>query len=333
MQVAVLGAGSFGSAIAGLLAGKGLGVRLWAREAEVRDSIRLHRENRRFLPGVVLPVGIEPTGSLEEALRGAELVVGAIPSQVAGEVYRSAAPFLPQGAPIVTVSKGIEDGSLLLPTEVIEGVLPEPFHPYLAALSGPSFAREVALGKPTVVTVAASWERIALRVQEAFTTPTFRCYTSSDLIGVQLGGALKNVMAVGCGILEGLGGGYNPRAALITRGLAEMTRIAVARGGDARTLAGLSGLGDLVLTCTGDLSRNRTVGMELGKGRKLQEILEELGHVAEGVQTTRSAWQLAQKLGVEAPITEQVYRILYEGQDPRRAIEELMGREPKAELR
>lgn len=333
MRVAILGAGSFGTAIAWLLAGKGMRVRLWAREPEVQESINDRNENTRFLPGIALPAGVRAFASMEEVLEDAELIVGATPSQVAREVYARAALFLPEGAPIVTISKGIEDKSLLLPTEVMASVLPERFHPCLAALSGPSFAREVAMGVPTVVTVAADDEEMALRVQAAFTAPTFRCYTTSDWVGVQLGGALKNVMALGSGILEGLGGGHNARAALITRGLAEMVRLAVARGADPRTLTGLAGLGDLVLTCTGDLSRNRTVGMELGKGRKLPEILERLGHVAEGVQTTRSAWELAGKLGVDAPITEQVHRILYEGQDPRRAIAELMSREPKPEFR
>lgn len=333
MRAAIIGAGSFGTALARVLGSKGFSVRIWGREEEVRAAIAERHENTRFLPGVRLPETVVPAESPERAVDGAELVLAATPSHVARLVFGPLAEVIPPETPIVTISKGIEEESLLLPTEVLESVLPERLHPYLAALSGPSFAKEVAEEKPTLVTIASKWDRTARLVQEAFSSPYFRPYSSTDVVGVQLGGALKNVLAIGAGIIEGLDGGYNARAALITRGLAEMVRLATARGAEARTLAGLSGVGDLVLTCTGSLSRNRTVGFELGKGRKLQEILASLGHVAEGVKTARSAWEMAQQLGVEVPITEQVYRILYEDKDPRDAARELMTRTLKPEFR
>lgn len=332
MRVAVIGGGTFGTSLAYLLGQKGFDVRVQAREPHLAAAIRDQKENPRYLPGIRLPDTVTGTTSFEEALEGAELVVGATPSHAARAVFSTALPYLPRDVPIVTVSKGIEEGTLLTPTEVLEDVLPEHYHPWLAVLSGPSFAKELVKGAPTAVTVAAHWDRIARRVQSAFVSQTFRAYTSSDVVGVQLGAALKNVMAIGSGISDGLGFGHNARAALITRGLAEMSRLAMARGASPLTLGGLSGLGDLVLTCTGDLSRNRTVGLELGKGRKLDEILTSLGQVAEGVKTARSARDLAARTGVEAPITEQVYAILYEGKDPRQAVSELMMREPKPEI-
>lgn len=333
MRTAIIGAGSFGTALARLLGQKGYSVRIWGREADVREAIAVRHENPRFLPGILLPETVVPVEDPAEAVRDAELVVAATPSHVARQVFGPLAPHLPPETPIVTISKGIEEETFLLPTEVLESVLPERYHPYLAALSGPSFAREVAEEKPTAVTIASKWDRTAQFVQEAFSTSYFRPYTSTDVVGVQLGGALKNVLAIAAGIIEGLEAGLNARAALITRGLAEMVRLATARGASARTLSGLSGMGDLVLTCTGDLSRNRTVGIELGRGRKLGDILASLGHVAEGVKTARSAWEMAQKLGVEVPITEQVYRILYEGKDPRDAARDLMARTLKPEFR
>ncbi len=331
MRVAVIGAGAFGTSLSWVLGGRGHDVWLWAREADVVRDVNSGHENRRFLAGTTLPPTVRATSDLEEAFRGAELVVSATPSHAARQVFTQANGFIPVGVPIVAVSKGIEEETLLVPTEVLESVLPERYHPYLAVLSGPSFAREIVKGTPTVVTAAANWSRLAKKVQDAFTAPTFRCYTTSDVIGVQLGAALKNVMAIGSGAIDGLGYGHNARAALITRGLAEITRIAVARGSNPLTLAGLAGLGDLVLTCTGDLSRNRTLGLELGSGRKLEEALSHLSGIAEGVKTARSARDLARQLGVEAPITEQVYLVLYEGKDPRQAVAELMMREPKPE--
>lgn len=332
MRVAVIGAGAYGTSLAWVLGGKGYDVVLWAREADVVEDVNAHHENRRYLPGTVLPPTVKASARLEEALWEADLVVSATPSHAARQVFGQADGAIPVGVPIVAVSKGIEEETLLVPTEVLESVLPERYHPYLAVLSGPSFAKEIVRGTPTVVTAAANWTRLAKKVQDAFTAPTFRCYTSNDEMGVQLGAALKNVMAIGSGAIDGLGYGHNARAALITRGLAEMTRIAVARGGNPLTLAGLSGLGDLVLTCTGDLSRNRTLGLELGRGKGLEAAIASLAGIAEGVKTARSARDLARRLGVEAPIIEQVYLALYEGKDPTRAVADLMGREPKAEF-
>jgi glycerol-3-phosphate dehydrogenase (NAD(P)+) len=217
-------------------------------------------------------------------------------------------------------------------TEVLEDALPEPFHPYIAVLSGPSFAKELAMKMPTVVTIASHWDKVALRCQKAFQTDYFRSYTSTDVVGVQYGGALKNVIAIAAGIADGLGFGHNARAAIITRGLAEISRVAVRRGANPLTLSGLSGMGDLVLTCTGELSRNRTVGIALGKGRKLEEILQEMKQVAEGVKTAQAARDLSEKTGVELPICQQVFAITYQGKNPRQATVELMGRQPRAEL-
>ncbi len=332
MRAAVIGAGSFGTSLASVLGGKGIEVRLWGRDPSLVQALAERHENPKYLPGMRLPATIRGTTSLAEALDGVELVVAATPSHAAREVFKEADGMVPVGVPIVTASKGIEEGTLLVPTEVLESVLPEKYHPYLAVLSGPSFAKEIVAGFPTAVTVAASWTRIARRAQEAFTAPTFRCYTSNDVVGVQLGAALKNVMAIGSGIIDGLGLGHNARAALVTRGLAEMTRLAVARGGSPVTLSGLAGLGDLALTCYGELSRNRTVGVELGKGRKLPEILAGLKQVAEGVKTARSAKDLAERLGVDAPITQEVYCVLHEGKDPKQAAVALMTRAPKAEF-
>lgn len=331
MRAAILGGGSFGTALAFLLGGKGE-VRVWTREEDAAREIREGHTNARYLPGIRVPDTVTALTELAEALEGADLVVVATPSHTIREVIDAAAPHLPAGTPIVSAAKGIEEGTLLTPTEVMESVLPEHFHPYLGVLSGPSFAKEIVRGAPTAVTAAASWSRVARRVQETFSCPTFRCYTSSDVIGVQLGAALKNVMAIGAGIVDGLNFGQNARAALITRGLAEMTRLAVHRGGNPVTLYGLAGLGDLVLTCTGDLSRNRTVGLELGRGKKLPEILKALGQVAEGVKTARSAHDMARKEGVDAPITEQVHAILHHGKDPHLAVTELMTRHLKPEF-
>jgi glycerol-3-phosphate dehydrogenase (NAD(P)+) len=260
------------------------------------------------------------------------MVVMASPSHAARDVARQICPLLPANVPIVTVAKGIENGTLLTVTEVLEDVLPIERHPYLAALSGPSFAHEVAQRQPTLVTVASVWERLAREVQRAFATDTFRVYTSTDVIGVQYGGALKNVVAIAAGCVDGLGFGLNTRAALITRGLAEISRAAVRRGGNPMTLSGLAGMGDLVLTCTGELSRNRQVGLALGRGERLADVLRDRRSVAEGVKTALSACQLADKLGIEMPIAREVYRILYEEKPARRAVVDLMSRELKPEL-
>jgi glycerol-3-phosphate dehydrogenase (NAD(P)+) len=331
VRATVLGSGSFGTALANVLGSKFESVRLWGREPAVQEAINARHENPAYLPGIPVRPNVYATLDLEEALAASELVCVAIPSQATREVLGRARGLLPVHAPLMTVAKGIENGTLLTMTEVMEDCLPEAFHPWLAVLSGPSFAREMAAGAPTVVTIAAHWERVAKQCQAAFNTETFRTYTSRDVVGVQMGGALKNVIALAAGMCDGLGLGNNARAALITRGLAEISRIAVRRGGNPLTLSGLSGLGDLVLTCTGDLSRNRQVGMALGRGQSLADILKDMKQVAEGVKTATSARDLAVKTGVELPICQQVYAILHEGKSTRAAIVELMTRPARAE--
>jgi len=332
MRVGVVGAGAFGTALSSLLAGREHTVSLWAFEAEVSRAINERHENPAYLPGIALPPSLRATSELEEAVSGAELVLLAVPSHVSRDIARRLLPVLPANIPIVTVAKGIENETLLTMTEVLEDVLPVERHPYLAVLSGPSFAHEVAERLPTAVTVASLWERLAREVQQTFSTERFRVYTSTDVVGVQFGGALKNVVAIGAGCAEGLGFGLNTRAALITRGLAEITRAAVRRGANPMTLSGLSGMGDLVLTCTGALSRNREVGLALGRGERLEEVLGGKRSVAEGVKTAVSACQLADRLGIELPISREVYRILYEGKPARQAVVDLMTRELKPEL-
>ena len=332
MQVCVIGSGSFGTALANTLAVNAERVHMWAREPDLVEAINARHENPTYLPGIPLAPHVRATNDLGEALAGAGLVVLATPSHVTREVVARAQPHLPRGVPIVTVAKGIENDTLLTMTEVLEDALPEEFHPYLAVLSGPSFAKELAQRRPTVVTIASAWDKVAVRCQKVFQTDVFRTYTSNDVVGVQYGGALKNVIAIAAGIADGMDLGNNARAALITRGLAEISRMAVRKGGNPLTLSGLSGMGDLVLTCTGELSRNRTVGLHLGKGRPLQEVLGDMRQVAEGVKTARSAEDLSHKLGVELPICHQVFAIAYEGKDPRKAMVELMARQPKPEL-
>jgi glycerol-3-phosphate dehydrogenase (NAD(P)+) len=331
MRAAVIGSGSFGTALANTLAARCTEVRTWAREPAVVEAINVRRENSAYLPGIPISSKVRATTSMGEALPGAELVVVATPSHATREVMRGAVEHLPEHVPLVTVSKGIENETLLTMTKLLEDCLPEQFHPSIAILSGPSFAKEMAAGMPTVVTVASRFEKVAQKVQSALQTESFRTYTSTDVIGVELGGALKNVIAIAAGISDGLGFGLNARSALITRGLAEISRIAVRMGANPLTLMGLSGLGDLVLTCTGDLSRNRRVGIELGKGRNLEDILAGMNQVAEGVKTARSARDLSRRVGVELPICDQVFAIMYEGKEPRRAVVELMTRAPKAE--
>jgi glycerol-3-phosphate dehydrogenase (NAD(P)+) len=332
MRATVIGSGSFGTALANVLAQSHEEVRLWGRDEGLIAAVNERHENPTYLPGIPLAKNIRATASLEEALRESGMVVSATPSQATRDVMKRALPFLPHRVPLVTVSKGIENDTLMTMTELLEDCLPDDFHPYIAVLSGPSFARELAMRMPTVVTIAAHWERIAQRCQKALTTETFRSYTSKDVVGVQMGGALKNVIAIAAGIADGLGFGHNARAAIITRGLAEISRVAVRLGANPLTLSGLSGMGDLVLTCTGELSRNRRVGLELGKGRSLEDILRDMKQVAEGVKTAVSARDLSRKTGVELPICEQVYCITHEGKSARQAVVELMTRQPKAEL-
>jgi glycerol-3-phosphate dehydrogenase (NAD(P)+) len=332
MRSSVIGSGSFGTALANTLAVNCEEVRIWGRDAALAESINTRHENPTYLPGIPLSQRVRATLSLEEALAGAELVLLATPSHATRDIVSKALSYLPRHVPIVTVAKGIENETLLTMTELLEDCLPEEFHPYIAVLSGPSFAKELALRSPTVVTIASHWEKVAARCQKVLQTESFRSYTSNDVVGVQYGGALKNVIAIAAGIADGLGMGHNARAAIITRGLAEITRLAVRKGGNPLTLSGLSGMGDLVLTCTGELSRNRQVGMQLGKGRQLAEILADMKQVAEGVKTAKSARDLSVKTGVELPICLQVYAIAYEAKSAKAAVVELMTRQPKSEL-
>jgi glycerol-3-phosphate dehydrogenase (NAD(P)+) len=330
-KIGVIGAGSWGTTLADLLAKNDHDVTLWAYEPELAREMAESGVNGLFLPGIRLSPRLRLTNSLEEAVSGREMLLFVVPSQVARGVIKSALPHLSPTAVIVSASKGIELDTLMLVSQLYEGLLPPELYRNFAVLSGPSFAREVAQEMPTAVVAAAAEEEIAKRVQNTFTARHFRVYTNNDVIGVELGGAIKNVIAIAAGISDGLGFGHNTRAALITRGLAEMTRLGVAMGAQAATFAGLAGMGDLVLTCTGDLSRNRSVGMKLGQGMGLADILAEMRMVAEGVKTTESACNLARRLGVDMPITEKVFEVLYHDKPARDAVIELMTRDLKAE--
>ena len=331
MRCCVLGAGSWGTALASLLAGKGFPVTTWDKDTAVLDEIARAHRNERYLPGIPLTATVHATADLSRALEGAELLVLAVPSFAVRQVAIEAKRLVHAGTPIVCVAKGIELETLMTMSEVMEDVLPVPLHPYVAVMSGPSFAREVAKGLPTAVTVAARWERIARQVQDAFHTRTFRPYTSGDVMGCEIGGCVKNVVAIAAGISDGLGFGANALAALITRGLAEITRLAVRKGANPLTLSGLSGLGDLVLTCSSDLSRNRSVGRGLAEGRRLEDIEREIGQVAEGVRNARSVHDLAARLEIEMPICETVHKLLYENVPARDAVTALMMRDTKPE--
>lgn len=337
MNIAVIGAGAWGTAISIVLGRRGNHiVSLWAYEKEVCDSINQRAFNELFLPDQAIPLAVAATNSLEQALRGAEIVVSVMPSHHCRRLFQQMLPFLRPEMLFVSATKGVENETLLRMTQVITEVLSSGngrFAPRLGALSGPSFAREVARGDPTAVTIASQDQDLACIVQREFSDPRFRVYTNDDVVAVELGGALKNVVAIAAGVCDGLGLGHNTIAALITRGLAEITRLAVACGARPITMAGLAGVGDLVLTCTGGLSRNRSVGVELGRGRKLDDIIAGMhGMVAEGVLTTNAAVGLARKLGVEMPITDQIYAILHEGKPPRDAIRELMTRPGASEV-
>ena len=329
MRCSVIGAGAWGTALADLLTRNGHEVLLWAYEPDVVESVNKKHENVRFLGGNSLAPALKATGDINRAVEGAELITLATPSHVLRPIVRSAAQSMTRSAPIVVATKGIEKGTLSLMTEVAEQ---EIAGATVVALSGPSFAKEVVACQPTAVVVASGDEGAAAIAQRAFSSAYFRAYTHSDVIGVELGGALKNVMAVATGIAEGLGLGFNARAALVTRGLAEMTRLGLALGAEQSTFAGLAGLGDLVLTCTGSLSRNRAVGVEVGKGKTLDEVLRGKETVAEGVVTAQSARELAAREGVEMPIVDTVNRVLFEGQPARSAIAALMTRELRAEV-
>ena len=330
-RVGVIGAGSWGTALANLLAERE-SVDLWVFEEDLFEAMAKERENRVFLPGVRLVDGIGLTHSLEEAFAGKDILVCALPSHAVREVFSRGQPFLPEGILIVSATKGLENKSHQPASKILREITVRGRKTKIACLSGPSFAREVARQLPTAVAVAGTNSEAARMAQELFSRPYFRVYTNPDLVGVELGGAIKNVMAIAAGAADGLGFGHSSRAALITRGLAEMTRLGVKMGADARTFSGLAGLGDLILTCTGDLSRNRSVGLELGKGRALAGILGEMKMVAEGVRTTQAVWELGQQMKVEMPIVKKVHEILYEGKDPRNAVGELMSRRPRGEL-
>jgi glycerol-3-phosphate dehydrogenase (NAD(P)+) len=331
-DMAVIGAGAWGTALARVLAANGFSVALWTWQADHARRMIEMRTNEEFLPGFELAENISPTASLQVALDGAQVAVVGVPSQVVRSVLTQAKPWLNESTSVVNVTKGIEASSLELMSEVIEDVLGVGIRDKFAVLSGPSFAREVAQGMPTNVVVAGQNSGIVDDIQRRFSSERLRVYASDDALGVQLGGALKNVIAIAAGACDGIGFGHNTRAALITRGIAEMTRLAVRRGANPLTLAGLAGLGDLVLTCTGELSRNRTVGFELGRGRNLPDVLANLGHVAEGVDTTKSAFEMSRMFDVELPITAQVYRVLYEGKQPLQAVRDLVGRPLRREL-
>jgi len=327
--IAILGAGSWGTALAIHLGRTQHEVRLWARDAELVEQMADARSNPRYLPHVALPNSVLPTGALDEALDGAASVVIAVPSHGLRQVVAAAAPWMPRSAVLVSATKGLEMDTLLRMSQVIfEEVGPS--RP-IAVLSGPSFAAEVARGLPTAVLVASAHQTAAAHVQEQFRGPAFRLYVTDDIAGVEMGGAMKNVIAIAAGVVEGLGLGHNAMAALITRGLAEISRLASALGGRRDTLSGLSGLGDLVLTSTGDLSRNRHVGLELGRGRSLDDVLRGMRMVAEGVRTTAAALALGEKHGIELPITAEMAAVLGGGRTPRDAVEALMGRRQRAE--
>ncbi len=331
-KIGVIGAGSWGTTLANLLAEKGYHVTLWVFEPDLCETIKEKAENTVYLPGFKLPGNINPTTSIAEACVDKEVLVSVTPSHVVRTVISQTLPHLSDKSVIVSASKGIETDTLMPMSLVLKDLLPAKMHKNLVYLSGPSFAREVIKKTPTAVSVASENIEAAEAVQRTFATPYFRVYTSSDVTGVELGGALKNVIAIAAGVSDGLGLGHNTRAALITRGLAEITRLGVQMGANPLTLSGLAGLGDLVLTCTGDLSRNRSVGLRLGKGMKLKGILEEMKMVAEGLKTTNAVYHIARKLHVEMPITEQIYSLLYEDKPAGEVVHELMTRDLKCEL-
>jgi glycerol-3-phosphate dehydrogenase (NAD(P)+) len=330
-RLAIIGGGSWGTALSVVLSPRFDQVHLWVHEADLAKRIAASRENDVYLPGIRLPANVCPTTSLEQALDQAGIVLTVMPSHHARGMVERMLPFLTPSMRFVSATKGIENGTLLRISQVIEETIATRFSSPVAVLSGPTFALEVARGEPAAIAIASTDHELAGAIQAAFSGPTFRPYTNADPVGVEVGAALKNVIAIAAGICQGLGLGSNAKAALITRGLAEITRLAVAMGGRPQTLSGLSGLGDLVLTCTGELSRNRRVGMELAAGRTLAEILAGMQMVAEGVQTTSAAMGLARKFGVNLPIIEQMEAILSGGKQPREALRELMDRSLKEE--
>jgi glycerol-3-phosphate dehydrogenase (NAD(P)+) len=334
-RIAVIGGGAWGTALAIVLGRTGVHeVNLWAFEKEVCESVTQRRVNRLFLDGYLIPKSVRCTNDLGEALIGAHVVLSVMPSHHCRRLFESIAPHLKAEMHFVSATKGIENDSLLRMSQVIQETVKQRsgFEPKLAVLSGPSFAREVAKGDPTALTIASADMRVATFLQKEFSDPNFRLYANDDVAGVEIGGAVKNVIAIAAGVCDGMDLGHNSVAALITRGLAEITRLAVSCGAKPATMAGLAGLGDLVLTCTGGLSRNRAVGVELGKGRKLDEIIAGMhGMVAEGVLTTNATVGLAKKMNCEMPITSLMYAVLHDGKSPKEAVRELMTRPGKAE--
>jgi glycerol-3-phosphate dehydrogenase (NAD(P)+) len=331
MKACVIGGGTWGSAFALHLGSKNIQTNLWIMEEEVYEQTLRYKENKTFLPGAVFPTSVSFFNKIEDAVKGVDSVFIAVPSKFCRSVYEKMAPLLSAETILVSLTKGIEEGSLLRMSQVMQEVFSPHFSPRIAVLSGPSFAREVAESHPTAVVLASKDPSVSKTTQHYISNLSFRAYTSEDVIGLEIAGALKNVIAIASGISEGLQFGANSMAGLVTRGLAELTRLGTRLGAKPETFAGLAGVGDLVLTCTGRLSRNRYVGYELGKGRKLEEIVSGMKMIAEGITTTLSGWQLAQKNKTDMPICEQVYRILYEGKDPRSALQNLMSRKLREE--
>lgn len=332
LKIGVVGAGSWGTALANLLATKGFQIDLWVFEKEVKEQIESTKENKVFLPGFSLSPNLLPSNDLHRVVNGKDIVLIVVPSHVMRETAKSLSNHLSSGTIIASASKGIENKTHLTMSGVLKDVLTKVPEESLAVLSGPSFAREVAKQFPTVVTVASKDPDVAELLQHVFVTPFFRVYTNEDIIGVELGGAIKNVIAIAAGIIDGLGLGLNTRAALITRGLTEIRRLGLKLGANPRTFAGIAGVGDLILTCTGNLSRNHTVGKKIGEGNTLEQILSEMRMVAEGVKTAKSVYNLSKKMDVEMPICHQVYYILYDNLSPREAARRLMTRDLKHEL-
>ena len=326
--VAVIGAGSWGTTLASLLSKKGYDVSLWVYEKDLAEEIERTRLNKVYLPDIRLPENIMVSHRIDEVVNKARYILNVVPAQYTRAVFKEISPYLSNGSAIISASKGIERGTLM----TISSVLKELTGHEVAALSGPSFAKEVIKNLPTAVTLATENRNTGFLLQELFNTNTFRVYTHNDILGVEIGGALKNVIAISAGISDSLGLGNNARASLITRGLAEITRLGVAMGAEEKTFAGLSGLGDLVLTCTSALSRNYTLGIKLGQGMKLKDILEQTVNVVEGVETAESAFELSNKYNIEMPIVEQVYKIINEGKDPVLAVSDLMSRSMKPEF-
>ncbi|MDZ4724644.1 MAG: NAD(P)H-dependent glycerol-3-phosphate dehydrogenase [Leptospira sp.] len=331
MKIGVIGAGSFGTALGSILADKGYDVVLWTRSPDQAKSINENHINNKHMPELVLPDMLRASTDLIEVVKDKDMIVSAPPSHALSGILKQIKDHIPTKIPIVSASKGIENESLRLVSEIFETELPGSFHSQLSYLSGPSFAKEMVRKVPTIVSIASKNEATAKRVQEIFSFTYFRTYWTPDVVGVEVGGALKNVIAIAAGVADGLGFGQNTRAALITRGLNEITRMGLKMGADPMTFLGPSGMGDLVLTCCGEASRNRTVGFRLGKGEKLKDILGSMNEVAEGVKTTLSTKNLADKLGVEMAITSEVYKMLYEDKDPKEVVKALMSRDLKRE--